>query len=202
MTERKYAVSVPEGTSGIWTIEKFEVGESGVGNIRNQISAFTTGRTVPDGNYTRLCRGLTTVMSDTPDEYKDCVGAIYNSKGKVLIVGLGLGMVLQEITKRPEVNHVTVIEKSHGVIELVSEHYNKMFGDKINIIEADIFKWKPKKEDHWDCVWFDIWDDLCTDNLSEMATLHRRFGRKADWKGSWGKEFLQYKRDQERRNYW
>ncbi len=49
-------------------------------------------------------------------------------------------------------------------------------------------------------AWFDIWDDLCTDNLEQMKILHRKFARKAAWKGSWGKEFLQYQKLREDKN--
>ncbi len=198
----EYKVSVPEGVSGDWSIQKFEVGGGGISNIRNRISAITTGRYVPDGDYTRLKYKKTLVMSDTPDEIRDHLGIIHESKGNVLLVGLGLGVVLQAVAKKEEVIHIDVIEKSQDVLDLVQGHYVNMFPGKITFIQADIFEWKPDKHDYWDCVWFDIWNDLCTDNLDEMATLHRKFGRKARWKGSWGKSFLRYQRDREKRNSW
>jgi hypothetical protein len=41
-----------------------------------------------------------------------------------------------------------------------------------------------------------------TDNLEDMHKLHRRFGRRADWQGSWGRSFLEHVRRQEQRMGW
>jgi hypothetical protein len=43
-----------------------------------------------------------------------------------------------------------------------------------------------------------FWDQLSTDNLPQMAKLHRKFTRFADRYGSWGQKLLQYRRRQER----
>lgn len=186
----KYKVQVPEGVSGVWRVERFTVSESDE-KMERLHSMFNGGRYVPADTYTWLKRSSYTIMSDTPDEIRDHLGAINKACGNVLINGLGLGVVLQAMARKPEVTAITVIEQSSDVIALVAPYYQAMFGDKINIIQADAYEYKPPKGSRFDVAWHDIWDDLCTDNLPEMAKLHRKYGRLTDWQGSWGKEICQ-----------
>ena len=186
----KYKVQVPEGVSGAWRVERFTVSESDE-KMERLYSMFNGGRYVPAGTYTWLKRSNYTIMSDTPDEIRDHLSAISKACGNVLINGLGLGVVLQAMARKPEVITITVIEQSSDVIALVAPHYQAMFGDKINIIQADAYEYKPPKGSRFDVAWHDIWDDLCADNLPKMAKLHQKYGRLTDWQGSWGKEICQ-----------
>lgn len=180
----KYKVEVPEGSSGHWKVERFTVAGNDA-KFERLRAAFNGGRYVPEGTYTWLKRSNYTVMSDTPDEIRDHLGAIGNAHGDVLINGLGLGVVLQAVARKPEVNKVTVIEKSPDVITLVAPYYTHLYGDKIEIIEDDALNFKPAKGSRFDMVWNDIWDDICADNLEDMKKLHRKYGRYTDWQGSW-----------------
>lgn len=195
-----FKVDWPEGKSGDWAITKFTVG-----NGRDQTvqmgSLFGSGRFVPPGDYTRLtCRG-SVIMSDTPDEIRDLIGfrMAVTEGATVLIAGLGLGCAVKGALAAGA-SKVTVIEIEQDVINLVAPNFAD--DPRVEIIHADIFQRKPEKGRMWDVAWYDIWPNLCTDNLDQMATLHRRFGRKAKWQGSWGKELLQCRRRQERRYGW
>lgn len=194
----KYKVNVPEGSAGSWRIECFTVSPTAA-----QFSALREGsRAVSPGTYTALKRDGYVIMSDTPAEIGDHLEAIRKAHGHCLVNGLGLGMVLQAIARKPEVTKVTVIEKSADVIALVAPHYAAMFGDKVEIVNADAYEYQPPKGVRYGAVWHDIWDDLCTDNLPEMERLHRKYGRRCDWQGSWGKWLLQYRRQREQRRGW
>ena len=205
----KYKVDIPEGTSGAWEVAKFEVSReaSEFDRLRGMFGGM--GRYVPPGIYTGLTRGRSMIMSDTPDEIRDHLEPIRLVKRRVtlggevtcLVHGLGLGMVAEAMLKEGA-HHVTVIDRSPDVISLVAPTLRERHGDRIEIIEADAFEWKPPKGARYGIVWHDIWDDLCTDNLSEMATLHRRYGRRCDWQGSWGKGLLKVRRRQEQRQHW
>lgn len=128
-------------------------------------------------------------MSDTPDEMRDHYEPVRRARGNILINGLGLGMVLNACLLKPEVEHATVIEMEEDVIKLVGSYYLNKFGaERLTIIHASAFDFKPPRGAFYNMVWHDIWDDICTDNLPEMATLHRRYGRRCDWQGSWSKE--------------
>lgn len=138
---------------------------------------------IPEGEYTSLtCKGRGIVMSDTPDEMRDHYHAFWKAKGHVLINGLGLGMVLGAILRKPEVEHVTVIEIDPDVIDLVGPHYAC---GRLTIINVDAFEYVPPKGARFGAAWHDIWDDYCADNLPEMTRLKRRYGRRADWQGCW-----------------
>lgn len=181
---RKWTSSIPEGTCGDWRVERFTVDERGAA-FHNMRCAFSPGmgrRTIDPGEYTRLKRGHTVVMSDTPAEYWDHSEAIRKATGDVVLNGLGLGLVLAEILKKPEVKSVTVIERSSEVLALVAPHFDV---PRVTIIECDALKWTPPKGQRIGLAWHDIWDTISSDNLDEMKTLHRRYGRRADWQGSW-----------------
>lgn len=193
----EYKVDVPEGQSGNWKVERFEITEDDakLQNTMAQFSFTQRGRFIKPGIYTSLLRGGTPVMSDTPAEIRDHLGAIQHASGHCLVNGLGLGMVVQAMLERLQsfsdqlaVEKVTVIEKSEDVIKLVAGHYAKKYGDRIEIINADAFEYKPPKGIRYGAVWHDIWDVICPDNKEQMSKLHRKYGRRADWQSSWRRQ--------------
>lgn len=147
------------------------------------------GRSCRPGTYTRLMRGSTLVMSDTPDEKRDHYDFVRRARGHVLIHGLGLGMVLGAVLGKLEVSSVTVIELSQDVINLVGASYDD---PRVTIVCADALTWEPPKGARFGAVWHDIWDDICSDNREDMKLLHRRYGRRSTWQGSWGRELMEY----------
>ena len=181
-------VSVPEGTSGAWRVEQFTVTqqEAKFGALRAAVAG--TGRYVPAGTYTRLIRGSTCVMSDTPDEKRDHYRFVWSAKGHVLINGLGLGMVLGAVLQNPAVTKATVVEISPDVIALVAPSYRD---PRVSIVCGDALTIEIEKGAKFGAVWHDIWDNICADNLEAMKTLHRRYGRRAEWQGSWARHLCE-----------
>lgn len=181
-----YKCKIPPGEAGKWKVEKFVVTEEDERRER-MLSMFSfssgRGRYVPAGEYTRLMRDNALVMSDTPDELGDSAPFLYEACGDVLINGLGLGTTVDLAFMIPEVQRITVVEIDSDVIELVGKHLP--YGDRLEIVHADALAWKPPKGKRYGAVWHDIWDAICSDNLPEMHTLHRRYGRRTDWQGSW-----------------
>lgn len=207
--KRPYQVDVPEGRSGLWSVEKFTVSAEEARHDSAMSAIRGSSRHTPAGTYTGLYRkGFhinqpgDIIMSDTPDEYLDHADFIRAAHGNVLIAGLGLGMVLQEVCRRVEVQSVTVVEKSPDVIALVGPTYKKRYPHKLNLVEADIFTWEVRPRPKFDITWFDIWDNLCTDNLDEMAKLNRKYARWCSDKRSWGREILLDRRRRERDAPW
>jgi len=191
MNNSQHKVDVPCGASGNWAVSNFEVTEQSAKLMRLRANMNGSGRYVPAGTYTRLVRNSFTVMSDTPDEINDHLDFIRKASGHVLIAGLGLGMVVQAVAQKPNVLSVTVIEQSADVLTLVQAHYlAKPYAAKLTIVESDIFAWKPPAGVIYDWGWFDIWNDLSVDNLTEMTQLARRFSRRVKNKGFWGKEVI------------
>jgi hypothetical protein len=191
-------VNLPDGKSGDWTLEKFKITKD-----ESVMSLFSYGGRAPSpGDYTRLKYKNEVVMSDTPSEQRDHYQPIQYANGHILINGLGIGMVLLNCMSKPEVNKATVIELSQDVIDLVGPHYQKMFGDNLEIIKANALEYKPEKEIKYGMVWHDIWTYICSDNLNDMKSLHRKYGRKADWQGSWCRNECERQAKQSRRNFY
>jgi hypothetical protein len=190
-------VSVPPGQKGPWTISQFTIDRTPtVQNMRLMLD----GRGVEPGTYTRLshaARGV--VMSDTTAEKRDHYAFVRAARGHCLINGLGLGMCLNAILRKPEVDFVTVVELDQDVIDLVWPTYAN---EPCEVVHASAFDYQPPKGARYGAVWHDIWDAICEDNLPEMSTLHRKYGRRADWQGSWARDTIERQRRAERNRYW
>jgi hypothetical protein len=178
---------IPEGESGAYRIEHFTVSPEA-----SRMTAIRAWRDeyVPAGDYTRLMRGQTVVMSDTPMELRTNREIIEAAHGKVLLNGLGIGMVLRRILDKPEVAHVTVVELSGDVIKLVGPSFAS--DPRVTIIHANALEYVPPAGERFDAVWHDIWDNICADNLDDMKLLHRRYGRRTAWQASWRRDDCEY----------
>lgn len=188
--------SVPCGKRGPWTID--EVTVTAEDALMHNLRAMRDGNaylTIKAGTFKRLWhekRGV--VMSNTRMEVITAYEAYRDAKGNVLVFGLGLGMVLEGILSKPEVNRVTVVEIDPDVIALVAPHFGN--DGRVTIVQGDAYAWEPPKGEVYDYVWHDIWDDINADNLPLMAKLSRRFSRKAKAQGFWSRE--QARRDKRR----
>lgn len=181
-------VTVPEGKSGDWRIERFTVNEADVGifNLR-LIRDGMARRIVPPGQYTRLMRRGTIVMSDTPAECHEHAVLYQHARGNVLINGLGLGVGLQAILTKPEVEQVTIIEKSEDVLKLVAQHVTDK---RVTVIHADALEWRPAKGVRFNAVWHDIWDNVMNSDDKPVASkLRRAYGKICDWQWCWSQEY-------------
>lgn len=192
------AVTIPEGERGPWKIERFTVDAGSLSWMKLAME----GRAPHAGTYTMLRhaqRGI--IMSDTTAERRDHMQFVYKAKGHVLINGLGLGMCLAAILKRPDVLSVAVIELDADVIALVAPHF---VDARLTIVQASAFDYAPPKGIRYGAVWHDIWDEICEDNRIEMSRLCRKYGSKTDWQGCWGRDTMDLKRNRERRRnrYW
>lgn len=192
--KERYKVDVPEGESGLWRVERFRVTEDDVA-IHNMRCAFSPGmgrRGIDPGAYTSLVRGGAVIMSDTPAEISDHMEPVWQVRRLVkagthptcLVHGLGLGMIARALLLEGA-HSVTVVEQSEGVIALVGPWLHQQ--GEVSIIHDDALTWTPSRGAKWDIVWHDIWDNICTDNLDAMKTLHRRFGHRSGWQGSWAR---------------
>lgn len=195
---RKYQVDVPEGTSGPWSVERFTVegGEAELDALRFAIHGIMHRR-APAGSYTRLVRRGTVVMSDTPAEILDHLEAIREiekaSCERVLVNGLGLGLIVRAALRMPHVRQVDVVEAEEDVVKLI-----RFDDDRVRIHRADAYQIQWPVGTTWDVVWHDIWPAICSDNLPDMARLKKRYGRRARWQGAWCQEGCRALRDRRR----
>jgi hypothetical protein len=172
-------VDLPEMSRGPWKVERFKTDMI-------DFHSLLRGRGVPLGEeFTRLMFEGGLVMSDTPAEMRDICDPVISAKGSCLISGLGMGLVLKNILLKEDVTDVTVVEISQELIDMVSPYYAD---PRVTFVCADAFDYEPPKGKRYQMVWHDIWDDISADNLPEMERLHRKYGQRADWQGSWCKE--------------
>lgn len=177
-------MAIPVGESGRHRVERFSVSETEaeLHNLRG-FFGHEVHRRIRAGEYTRLMRGPQIVMSNAPAELRDHASFVRQAHGRVLVHGLGLGCVLSELIAKDSVDHVTVVEISDDVVNLVWPAFED--STQVEIVRGSAFTWKPAVNRQWDCCWHDIWDNITSDNLPEMIRLHRRFGRRCGFQMSW-----------------
>lgn len=178
---------VKDGNSGKWTLDSFMITPEKA-QILKLRAEYTKEQDeyIPAGVYRRLSCNKEVVMSNTPMEIRTCEAFIDRATGRVLINGLGLGMVLHAILQKSDVTHITVIEKSQDVINLVAEAF--LNDPRVEIIHADALEYCPPVGVTYNACWHDIWPDFSISNLAEMETLECKYSHICDWQDSWGKE--------------
>lgn len=107
---------IPEKTVGFAKVEHFDVSES-----ESRMTALHGGRSfVEAGRYARLLVRGELLMSDTPYERRTNRAIVEAATGRVLIAGLGLGMVLTAILQKRDVSDVVVVEKEPAGVDILS----------------------------------------------------------------------------------
>ncbi len=177
---------------GVAVISRFELTESDA-RFENIMSRSNYLFQLRSGTYCKLHINGELMMSDTPMERKSNLNFIENANGRVLIAGLGLGMVILNILDKEEVTEVVVIEKYQDVVDLVEPKFTH---PKLKVICSDIFYWKPEKGEKFDTIYFDIWAEVCQSNLADMTELHNKFKNKLNranqksFMDSWMKKYI------------
>jgi hypothetical protein len=177
-------------------VERFEISEaeSRLAGLRAMIGSGGGRGRIPAGWYTRVFIDGALWMSDSPDEVHDHAAPFHEAQrrgGRVLINGLGAGLILGGLLKLPNVEHIDVVEIDERIIRLIGPHYAD---PRVRIHHADAHEIRWPAGTRWNVVWHDIWLDLTAENLPSMHRLHRRYGSRADWQASWGRSFLEAQR--------
>lgn len=202
----RMTVDVPEGRVGRYAVKRFTIKSAGPRSGAD-VRAMLAGRAIPPGTYTKLVVGddpdrELLWMSDTPAEKRDHIEAVramdaFEAK-RVLINGLGLGMVLAAALSFDHVEQVDVVEVNPQIIELVGPYYEK--DHRVRIHQADAYEQAKRwpTGTRWDVGWSDIWMNISTDDLAGHARLNRSYGRRCDWHGCWVHDLLVARRRAER----
>ena len=185
------------GTKGDARVDHFDISRDSPGSFR---AIIRDG--VQPGTYARLYVGQTLMMTDTQMEQSTNRYAVHKATGHVLVAGLGLGLILVPMLRKPEVLSVTVIEKYQDVVDLVLPNLLTAVPeakDKLKVIVKDVLEYNPSKDKacpllaKYDVIYFDIWPTMSADNLPEITMLKRRYARrvaKGGWMGAWIEEQL------------
>lgn len=100
-------------------------------------------------------------MSLCPSEINSMASPIAAAKGRVLVLGLGLGYYAWKVAAKEEVESVTVVELSHEVIDLFEKAIKPRldFGGKLQIVKADAIAYLDGvKSGDFDFCFADIWE--------------------------------------------
>lgn len=199
---------VPEAEEGNVKIKHFTISKHDV-EVSRMRFAVTGNRheEVSEGQYVKLLVNNHLVMSDTKMEQRSNIyflNRIRLAGGNMLVAGLGLGMILLPALRYSNVTSIDVVELEPFVIKLIEPYLRKTLDPKaykkLNVIEAGILDWTPPKGKKWDVIYFDIWGDICVDNLKEVTYLKRKFARRLNrnnpkaWMGAWMEDDLRYLR--------
>lgn len=162
-------IKFPEGKMGRWAFET-RICKQYEAFVYDDPKMFPDGRILPcigffdkEYHFPAVLENGREWMTLMPNETNTTKPAINVSKGKVLTYGLGLGYYAYMAAIKPEVESVTVVERSRDVIELFTKYILPQFPnpDKIGIVESDAFEYAENKMQAggFDTVFVDIWHD-------------------------------------------
>lgn len=175
---------IPASEKGVAKVEHFQVSkrEYEMSLLRATV---TRGRVepVPEGTYAKLVVNGTLMMSDTPMEQSTNRSFVLGARGKVLIAGLGLGMILVPLLRNPKVESILVLEKEADVIDLISPVYLPTHEAKLKIVHGDAFTHKVEADWKFDSIYLDIWPNILESNHAEIQRLKRKYRRCLDAEG-------------------
>lgn len=100
-------------------------------------------------------------VSVCPSEISSMMPDTLDAKGRVLVLGLGLGWYPYIISQRDEVSEITVVERSPEIITLFREEILPQFQnkDKIRVVKADAIDYLAQtKNGEFDFCYADIWE--------------------------------------------
>lgn len=194
---KRYQVSDYEPRRvGDWAIQKFTVDD--VGAFLHNHNEIDPGRWIVTGDYTSLVwygdpekpKGVL-VMSDTPAEIMDHTEFIDKAYGRVLINGLGIGMVAHALLhedKRECIESIDIVEKNKEVIDLVSHYFKDE--PKVTIHCADAFEMEWPEDAYWHCAWHDIWYYINPSDYPQMKQLMKKYRSRTLYQDCWTRRWL------------
>lgn len=187
-------IRLPEGRVGAFAVQhnhfKPDAGPVAVVGLRE---AFLTGRRPVAARLTEplLVHELVQFdeadklervwMTDEPQELRQAAEWIVSAQphGRVLVGGLGLGVVASWLAQRPAVTQVLVVERSPEVVRLVQPHQRGY-----DVLTADIHQYvRTTTEWPWDFAFLDTWQGTNERTWWEEVmplrrTIANRFGRR------------------------
>lgn len=123
---------------------------------------------IPQGLYVRLMIDGEVMMSDTPMEKKTNQRFLEEAHGRVLIGGLGLGLILLPVMNKESVSEIVVVEYNQDVIDLIGSQLH--LNDKVTIVHDDVFEYVPDKK--FNTIYMDIWSSVNSEvYFDEMEPL-------------------------------
>lgn len=105
-------------------------------------------------------KAWTTWMVDDPPHFWSMQDYAKNSIGRVLVAGLGLGLVTHELLNNVDVDSITIIEMNKDVIDLISPllpTVEKIGSTEFRIINKNFYDFIHESEENFDRIIIDLW---------------------------------------------
>ena len=123
---------------------------------------YTTELQIKQGRNWRM------LMVDDPPNWFSMVAFAAAAHGHVLTAGLGLGLVIHELIKNPNVCAVTVYEHNQDVLDLVIPLISNPHDKLVNYVKGDFFREATEPVNHYDTIIADVW---VTTNREEKEAI-------------------------------
>lgn len=105
-------------------------------------------------------KSWTTWMVDDPPHWWSMQDYAKNSTGRVLVAGLGLGLVTHELLDNIDVDSITIIEMNKDVIDLISPllpTVEKTDNVEFQIINKNFYDFIHESGENFDRIIIDLW---------------------------------------------
>jgi hypothetical protein len=114
--------------------------------------------------------GLTIWMGNDIDEKRDMIEGAIEMHGKCLVLGLGIGLIIQYIDHLKICESITVVEKSPIVIRNIGPWIKEQISTPLEIIESDDEEFLKTTDRKFDTMYADTWEK-CVDALEKIDRL-------------------------------
>lgn len=116
-----------------------------------------------------------TWMVDDPPHLRSMQIYAEEAGGRVLVGGLGLGLVCHELAENPLVDEIVVVELNPDVISLMQP----LIPPEVNVVQGDFFNYVVNEPGKWGVVIVDLWvtgsaEEKRRAYLQEVVPLNRR----------------------------
>lgn len=128
-------------------------------------------------------------MSLTRMEIESHMPHLAAARGRVVVMGLGMGFALYNIARKPEIERVTIVERDPDMLELLNRttDWQDWPGiEKVEFVIGDALLYEPQGE--VDFLYADIWPHLGDERaLADTQAMQARV--RARSVGFWGQEW-------------
>ncbi len=98
-----------------------------------------------------------TWMVDDPPHWWSMQDYATSSMGKVLVAGLGLGLVTGELLNNVDVDSITVVERNEDVIGLITPLLPEAINVEFDIVNKDFYEFINDTDEKFDRIIIDLW---------------------------------------------
>lgn len=161
-----------KGESGSYSIVKGTINKGVILRMYSPTGFFYIDRFASTMPTVKLLKDGDSLMSDTPMEQEGLRAPVILAYGKVLVIGLGIGLYPTLLARRNKrVRSILIVEKSKDVVKLVYPHIKD---SKTDICISEGKKYLKGCVEKFDFIFIDVWAAFTTtlnqiDEWTELA---------------------------------